>query len=637
MTGTLRSSKGQDKIKILYLHGISAIGGAEKDLITILTHLNKNKYEPVVVCHQEGELVHQLRLLGIKTFITPLPPWRKVKSLPFLIPAIYYIFKIAKDEKISLVHINDMWWIPIGYSVARLSGIPSVAHLRQELECKRIRQYGLKRPDILFPVSNSIKQTLQNCGMESSRIRTIYSGLDLGHEISSDSEIHEENKNTPTIGTVANLFPRKGLEFLIQAVYELKSRFPDIRCIIVGTGDPEYFRKLKFLGDKLGLSKNIVYTGFQEDVKPSLLKFELFVLSSVLEGFGIVLLEAMSMKKAIVATRVGGIPEIVLDNKTGILVPPANSSELAKAILRLLEDKKLCQEFGIAGYQRLLHYFSVETMMKDITTVYDELTDRRSEVSKKAPKLIARPTISAVMITLNEEKNIAECLDQLSWVDEIIVVDALSRDKTSGICSKYSVRFFQRPWEGFGPQKNFGIDQAKGEWILIVDADERVPSELRSEILKVVQDEEALEGYEIPRRNFFYGKWIRHGGAYPDYQLRLFKKGFGNYDQTPVHERFILKGKAGYFRNPLDHYTERKIEDHFKKFDQYTTLAAEEELKRNKYSKWTHCLINPIITFSKMYFLKRGFLDGIPGFIYSVFTAAYTFVKYAKLWELRQK
>ncbi|MBI1821795.1 MAG: glycosyltransferase [Nitrospirae bacterium] len=637
MTEAFKDSKGQNKIKILYLHGISAIGGAEKDLITILAKLDKNRYEPVVVCHEEGEIVHQLRKMGIKTFISPLPPWRKLKSLPFLIPAIYYLFKIAKSEKVSLIHINDMWWIPIGFIAAHFARIPSVAHLRQELEYRRIRQYWLKKPDFLFPVSDSIKKTLQNCKMESGRIRTIYSGLDLDQDMPVVNKIEKENRNGPTIGTVANLFPRKGLEYLVQAVFELKSKFPDIRCIIVGTGDSVYSKKLKVLGEKLGISKNMVYTGFQEDVKPYLLQFDLFVLPSVLEGFGIVLLEAMAMKKAIVATRVGGIPEIVVDNKTGILVSPGNSSEIARAVLRLLDDKRLCQEFGTAGYQRLRQYFSVEKMMKDITTTYDDLTHRKRSTPEEIFHQVPKASISAVLITLNEEKNIAECLESLNWVDEMIVVDALSQDKTAEICSTYSVRFFQRLWAGFGPQKNFGIEQAKGNWVLIVDADERVTPELKGEILSVIENKESFNGFEIPRRNFFYGRWIRHGGAYPDYQLRLFKKGYGNYDHTPVHEMFILKGKAGYFKNPLDHFTERVISDHFKKFDQYTTLAAQEELSRNKLSRWTQCLFNPIFTFIKIYFLKRGFLDGVPGFIYSVFTAAYTFVKYAKLWEVRQK
>lgn len=245
--------------------------------------------------------------------------------------------------------------------------------------------------------------------------------------------------------------------------------------------------------------------------------------------------------------------------------------------------------------------------------------------------------LSALIITLNEEKNIKECLDHLDWVDEIIVVDAESQDKTKEICSNYQVKWFQRRWPGFGPQKNFGIEQAKGEWVLIVDADERVTPELKNEILSVVQSMTPYSGFEIPRRNFFYGKWIQYGGAYPDYQLRLFKRDAGHYDQTPVHEQFILNGNAGYLSSPLDHYTEREISDHFKKFDQYTSLAAQHELERNRSPHWSQCLINPVLTFFKIYIMKRGFLNGVHGLIYSSFVAMYTFVKYAKLWELKQK
>jgi glycosyltransferase involved in cell wall biosynthesis len=624
-------------IHILFIHGITAIGGAEKDLLMILEGLDKSRFYPVVVLPDCGPLAKKIQKLGIKCHFSSLPPWRKFKYFPFIFPSLIHLYYLVIKEKTDLIHVNDMWWIPLGYIVSRMAKIPTVAFLRAELEFRRIRQYWLTRPTLLIPVSNSIKNTLLENNMDPERIQTIYHGVNCEGTLAVEQNPKSgSSPYSPIIGTIANIFPWKGLEYLIQAVDHLKPNYPDIRCLIVGKGDKNYQYKLDLLVKNLNLEDNIEFLGFQEDVNSVLSRFEIFVLPSIREGFGIVLLEAMAMKKAVVASRVGGIPEIVQDGRTGLLVPPGNSIAIADAIHRLIENESLRHQFEKAGYDRICQDFSRQKMIEEISTVYTRLAHQPSD-RIKVPNILFKPKISALIITLNEEKNIKDCLDHLDWVDEIIVVDAESQDKTEEICSKYPVKWFKRPWPGFGPQKNFGIEQAKGDWILIVDADERVTPELRNEILSEIQNDHPYAGYEIPRKNFFYGKWIRYGGAYPDYQLRLFKRNVGHYDQTPVHEHFILQGSAGYLTSPMDHFTERQIFDHFKKFDQYTSLAAKHELERSRSSHWSQCLINPVLTFLKIYIIKKGFLNGVHGLIYSCFVAMYTFVKYAKLWELKEK
>ena len=246
--------------------------------------------------------------------------------------------------------------------------------------------------------------------------------------------------------------------------------------------------------------------------------------------------------------------------------------------------------------------------------------------------------ISSVTITLNEEQNIRPCLESLDWVDEIIVVDSFSTDKTVEICDDFTDKVYQQPWPGFGAQKNFAIDQALSEWILIVDADERITEALRDEIKEVISKESTESvGYHIPRRNFWYGKWIRWAGMYPDYQLRLFKKSVGRYNDVAVHENLILNGPMGYLKNPMVHITERRLSDHMKKFMQYTTLAALEKAKKRREVSVLDLGVNHVMTFLKSYLLRQGFRDGIHGFIISVLAGMYTFVKYAKLWEMNQK
>ena len=254
-----------------------------------------------------------------------------------------------------------------------------------------------------------------------------------------------------------------------------------------------------------------------------------------------------------------------------------------------------------------------------------------------SPNQISRTfsSISAVVITKNEEQNIGDCLKSVDWVDEIIVVDAKSQDRTTARAREYTQRIFVRPWPGFGPQKNFGIDQVSSDWVLIIDADERVSAELKDEIQHLLRSWSPAGpvAFEVARRNFFYGKWVRWGGAYPDFQIRLFQNGKARYNDVEVHENLLISGKVGKLKGHFVHFTERHIVDHFRKFNLYTTLAAREKGK-SQYSVYGyHLVVNPLVVFLKSYILRKGFKDGIRGLIFAVFASMYTFVKYAKLWE----
>ena len=242
------------------------------------------------------------------------------------------------------------------------------------------------------------------------------------------------------------------------------------------------------------------------------------------------------------------------------------------------------------------------------------------------------------MVTFNEERNIEECLEAAKWGDEIIVVDSFSTDRTLEICKRYTHRIYQRPWPGFGKQKNFSIEQATMEWTFVLDADERIPEELRREIEGILRSKETeFSAYRLARKNYFYGHWLRWGGQYPDWQTRLFRKGAGLYDDTEPHEGLIITGKLGTLVNPLIHYTERRISDHFPKLNNYSSLAAAQRVQTCKRVHWYDLAFRPLVTFFQVYLRKQGFRDGIPGFIQAIFKSLYTFVKYAKVWELHQR
>ncbi len=247
----------------------------------------------------------------------------------------------------------------------------------------------------------------------------------------------------------------------------------------------------------------------------------------------------------------------------------------------------------------------------------------------------APSTLACVVITKNEERNIADCLRSVQWADELIVVDAESGDKTVELARSCGAKVAVRPWPGFGLQKNFGMAQASSDWILILDADERVTEELRGEVRSCLERWRpgAPVAYRIPRRNFFYGAWVRRGGVYPDYQVRLFRRGVAQYNDVAVHENLIVEGEIGTLAGHLDHYTERRIQDHFKKFGLYTTLAAQEKAKKVRTVGWSDLVFRPLVVLAKTYIMKQGYRDGVRGLIVCVFAGMYTFVKYAKLWD----
>jgi glycosyltransferase involved in cell wall biosynthesis len=243
--------------------------------------------------------------------------------------------------------------------------------------------------------------------------------------------------------------------------------------------------------------------------------------------------------------------------------------------------------------------------------------------------------ISATVITRNEQDNIVRCLRSLAFTDEIVVVDSQSSDQTVRLAEANSARVIINPWQGHIQQKNFAIEQTTGDWILSLDADEEITTELREEILKAKQGGfGGRDGYYFPRLSMFLGKWIKHGGWYPDRHLRLFKKDKGRFGGMNPHDKVMIDGVAGSFKNHMLHYTYPSLEAYFERFNSYTGIAAGELFKKGRRFSPFKMVFSPAAAFVKMYLLKLGFLDGVEGFILSVFSAHYVLVKNLKLWEL---
>ncbi len=244
-------------------------------------------------------------------------------------------------------------------------------------------------------------------------------------------------------------------------------------------------------------------------------------------------------------------------------------------------------------------------------------------------------TLTALVICKNEAENIGQCLESLSFADEIVVVDSGSTDNTVEIAGNYNVNLFVTEWKGYAGTKQYGLERAQGEWILWLDADERVTPELALEIKNAITDASAEQAaFKIPRRAYFLGRWIKHSGWYPGYVVRLFRKEKCRFGNELVHEQLIVNGSVAVLKNHIDHYTDTSIKHYFDKFNRYTSLAAEDLAKRGKKASLFTMTVRSMHMFFKMYFVKAGFLDGVQGLLLAFFSSFYVFVKYAKLWEI---
>ncbi len=248
--------------------------------------------------------------------------------------------------------------------------------------------------------------------------------------------------------------------------------------------------------------------------------------------------------------------------------------------------------------------------------------------------------ISSIIIAKNEERNISRCIEsQLECIDEIVLlVDSNTTDRTAEIARRYeNVKVEIETWQGFAKTKEKAVAMASNEWVLWIDADEALSPELCSELKNFKEQEEILQSaFKIPRKAFFLGRWIKHSGWYPGYVVRLFNKNKAKFSNLAVHEGLLVDGEIGKLKGDILHYTDPNIFHYFEKFNNYTSLAAEQLKEQNKKAGLRDILLRPPFLFLKMFIFKRGFLDGLQGFALAVFSSVYVFTKYLKLWELNK-
>jgi len=244
--------------------------------------------------------------------------------------------------------------------------------------------------------------------------------------------------------------------------------------------------------------------------------------------------------------------------------------------------------------------------------------------------------LSVVIIALNAASQIEACLESAAFADEIVVVDSGSRDDTREIALKYGARVLHQEWLGFGLQKKFAVEQASHDWVLCLDADERVSDPLRASIVEALQAPR-FRAYRMPRCNRFMGRWLRHGEGYPDWSLRLFDRRVANWSDDGVHEKVLTSSPVGSLQGDLLHQSQESLAAYLEKQNRYTSLQAEELARRGKQVSFGRLVASPLLRFVKFYFFRLGFLDGFPGLVHISIGCFNSFVKYAKLHELNAK
>ena len=383
------------KHKILYLNPSSQLGGGERSLLDLLKYLNREKYHPIVSCPTRGRFIEELIEIGVETEIVPYH--RKILKLsrgndlqlfglPFFswwfAPTILILKNLIKDKGIHLIVTNGIKCHFIGVLLSLVTKTRLIWHVRDLIEIGwlkwMLRLMGRFFPDKIITNSHAVGDIFSGNGREE----TVYNGIDLSHfDLGINGQkvrsMFNIGKDTKLIGTIGHFAPLKGFEELIEAMGEVIREGFNIELAIVGgatyPNSNSYKQKLLSLVYSMGLKDRIIFAGFQQNIPELMASFDIFVLPSRSEGFGRVNLEAMAMGKPVISTNVGGIPEVVLDGVTGILVPPGNSKDLAHAIMRLLNDYELRESIGKQGRRRVEEHFTLQAHAQRIEEIYGEI------------------------------------------------------------------------------------------------------------------------------------------------------------------------------------------------------------------------------------------------------------------------
>ena len=423
---------------------------------------------------------------------------------------------------------------------------------------------------------------------------------------------------------VGSGFIKKGLDRAILAINSLPTDVQrHVQLRIVGDDRRNRFENMI---RQHNLEDSIQFLGGRRDVPELLLAGDLLLHPALDENAGLVLLEAMVAGMEVLATDVCGYAHYIREADMGDLVPsPFDQATLNSKLLTMINQ--LDRESAMAKGRKFAAEADIYSMPVVAVDCIEQYVAEREAAKVKIPA-------TAVVIAQDEANKIRACIKSLDFFEEVLVIDSGSEDNTVELARAEGARVIYNPWPGYSDQRQFALEHASFDWVLSVDADERVSPELRASIIRAFEKGPADRGYEINRRNHFMGHPLNHGEGYPDWILRFFNRHHANWSQDLVHEKVTLDGEVKRLEGDLDHFSEESLSDYLTKQNQYTSLQAEQMYQSGKRSSGLRLLTSPLFRFIKFYLIRGGFRDGLPGLVHIAFGCFNSFSKYAKLKEI---
>jgi glycosyltransferase involved in cell wall biosynthesis len=468
-------------------------------------------------------------------------------------------------------------------------------------------QQRIDRADIVTTISEYVKNDIEtHLDTRSKDIVVIYNGVDLKEYPGFDTPGYRPGK--PFLFAIGTVLYKKHFHVLPAL---LKNN--DFELVIAGIHpDKNYIKQIWAEAEKHNVRDRVKLIGPVNDKEKYwyLKNSEAFLFPSVSEGFGIPPIEAMRLGKPVFLSKYTSLPEIGGD--VAYYFENFEPEHMQKVLEEGLKDYK--ENNRAEEIKRWSLKFTWDKAAKQYADVYKRVLAEKPVNSRAlASTGPERKKLTAIIPTFNEETNIEAAIESVSWADEILIIDSISHDKTLELAEKKGVRVIQRKFDNFSAQKNFAIEKATYDWILVLDADERITEELKNEILLTLKNPGAI-AYWIPRQNFLGKKKIRFSGWQNDKCIRLFHRKYAKYNGRFVHEEIQASGSIGKLKNPLLHYTYKNDELYAKKLNLYSKLKAEEWYQSGKKYNPLMQVLNSAYRFFKHYILHFGFLDGKEGF-----------------------